>query len=330
MENPRDDKLHKQFAAAKACLEHLCPANERTRRTAVASSTVSALAGYQAYLSGVETAANGMAGCGLHAQLAERAFEAESQLRMLIAEGLNSVNDLRDSGMLQLGLESLATAIENGEPDFRIMVEESAKQAQHLLNLPEAFTGKVLKLIDHRGITVRCDKGSQELVVRARGVENESEETRVRIKPRSGDIGRISLENFFGGEGGAFSIAPEPSGGEAADCHGRVGQMQRPKSIDAYSGMLGNLASAREAMYRHARKVMQYGHGSTLRTQDPLTVAAVVLGVAAAVYIISLILTTTGVGPSFAFGGLSLPVSFPIGLIAAIAIGVVVIAFFII
>jgi hypothetical protein len=51
------------------------------------------------------------------------------------------------------------------------------------------------------------------------------------------------------------------------------------ETIDAYASILANLALARESMYRHARKVAEFGHGgSAVRAQDPA--AEVVVGVA--------------------------------------------------
>src|SRR5215467_10453964 len=112
MENPNQDTLQQKFEEAKACLERMCPPEEGKRRAAVVSFAIGALMDYQAYLSDLEGADDPAAVCGgVRGQLAERAFEAEGQLRILLAEGLSSLNDLRDSGMLQSSLNSFAQAL---------------------------------------------------------------------------------------------------------------------------------------------------------------------------------------------------------------------------
>src|SRR2546423_14119964 len=120
MKNLDEDELQKQFDAAKACLERSCPAKEGTRRASVVSSAVHTLADYRAYLSELERTGNGAIGCGvLRNQLSERAFAVEGDLRILLAEGLNSLNDLRDSGMLYVSLATFSQALEGGKIDFR-------------------------------------------------------------------------------------------------------------------------------------------------------------------------------------------------------------------
>jgi hypothetical protein len=59
------------------------------------------------------------------------------------------------------------------------------------------------------------------------------------------------------------------------------------ESIDIYASCVAGLALARESMYRHARKVSDFGHSRTaLRARDPGTAAIVislVVGVAGAI-----------------------------------------------
>jgi hypothetical protein len=77
------------------------------------SDGVRQLVDYRAYLAAVEAKSD--VGCvGLRGQLAERAFAAEGIFRVLLAEGLKSLNDLRDSGMLHAGLSEFARTLEGG------------------------------------------------------------------------------------------------------------------------------------------------------------------------------------------------------------------------
>lgn len=331
MESPSEDKLQKQFDAAMACLERICPRNERTRRAEVTTSTVQALADYRAYLSDLERAGDGAMGCGgLRGQLAERAFDAEGQMRVLLAEGLNSLNDIRDSGLLHASLALFAQGAESGQIDFRTAAEESVKQAQKSLDLPSGFTEEVLQILERRTITIRYERESETLVVRATGLDNEPEETRVRIAPRAGDLGRISLDHFFGDEGG-FSVQAEQTRGRRGDCHSRAGRIERTQSLDAYAAYVGFLALGRETLYRHARKVSRYGHGSLLRARDPIDAAISVAIIAAIVLGVSIMAGTitavTGIGPTFRLFGVTIPVALAIAVVAAIALVAVIIIF---
>jgi hypothetical protein len=324
MENPSEDKLQKQFEAAKACLESMCPPAEGTRRAAVVSSTIGALTSYRTFLSNLEGAGETAAVCGgLRGQLPDRAFEAEGQVRVLLAEGLNTLNDLRDSGVLHLSLNSFAQALDGGKLDFLAAARETVKKVQEALDLPAQFTDEALGIIERRAVTVRYERESETLVVRTGQVENGSEEARIRIAPRAGDTGRIDLQHFFGSDGG-FSVYPEPAGSQGGDCHRRTGQVQPLQSIDAYSGMVGALASAREAMYRHARKVTQYGHGSTVRAQDPV----VVLVVAIVVVFVALVVAALPGSPAFTFAGMSIPIGAAIAIVALVAVVVIGLLFF--
>jgi cytochrome b subunit of formate dehydrogenase len=61
--------------------------------------------------------------------------------------------------------------------------------------------------------------------------------------------------------------------------------------------MLGGLAASREAAYRHARKVSQYGHGTGMEARDPITSAFVINGVALVVVIVSgIVMAVSGPG----------------------------------
>jgi hypothetical protein len=324
MENANDHKLHEQFAAAKACLKRMCPPDEITRRTGVASSTVRALADYRAYLSDLEREAKSVSGCGgLRGQLADRAFAAEGQVRVLLAEGLSSLNDLRDSGVLHTSLALFAEALDDHAIDFRTAAKESVTQAQRYLQLPEAFANEALKVIERRAVPPRYEKESDTLVFKG-GVGNELTENRIRLAPRAGDMGRIGLEHFFGGAG-RISIQPAPPGAQPGDCHHGAGQIGPLRSVDAYAGMVATLASTREAMYRHARKVSQYGHGTMLQAEEPVTALLVVAGIGLTIFTVTVVasavslVTGGGLGPTFTVGGMSFPIALAFGGAAGVA-----------
>ena len=138
------------------------------------------------------------------------------------------------------------------------------------------------------------------LVVRRVGVaDGEPQTIGVRISRQAGDLGRISVKEFFGADK-TFGIRGAPMFAAPVDCH----QRQRPvgagsdavQTIAVYTAIVGAMATAREAIYRHARKVSQFGHGTALQSKDPVTVATAVAVVAVAVSIIGLIVGGVAAG----------------------------------
>ncbi|MET0535461.1 MAG: hypothetical protein ABW171_14690, partial [Steroidobacter sp.] len=122
MQGFNDDLVMERPTAASACLDVLCPSAERSRRAKVAIESVHALSDYRTYLSAID-AQRDKDCTGLRGPLSERAFAAEGTFRVLMAEGLRSVNDLRDSGMLDAGLSAVALSLERGDMG-RVGVED--------------------------------------------------------------------------------------------------------------------------------------------------------------------------------------------------------------
>lgn len=321
MVKKKENRPQDPFEAARACLERICPPEQAKRRAGAATSRVHALADYHAYLSSLEQTGNGATGCrGLHGQLADRAFEAESNVRMLLAEGVDSLNELRDSGMLHASLRQFAAEIGSGKIDLAASVRESVQQVKQSLDLPEAFANELLRFMEQHPISVRYDRKSETLVVRKEDDADAPAETRIRIAPRAGDLGRIDLETFFG-PSGSVSVQRGPRAG-GGDCHRPKGEAQPLHSVDAYSTMLGALAASREAFYGHARKASQYGHGTELRARDPAVVGLVLVGIALTVFVVAFIVALVSGGVTVTPGG---GISFPI--VTAIAAGIAAVGF---
>jgi hypothetical protein len=281
-----DDSPEERLAAARSCLQQLCPRAEGARRAAVASDGIRQLVDYRAYLAAVESEPE--RDCpGLRAQLAERAFAAEGSFRVVLAEGLKSLNDLRDSGMLHAALSEFARTLKGDEQNLSQMFRATREELQRgPLALPGELSDEALGEVERRLIGLGYDSERDALIVRRVGLaDGKPEQMHVPLSPRTGEMGRIDLDQFFGA-GDPFSIRGEVIIAPPSDCHQRVTidvETANPRVIDAYAGVLGGMATAREAMYRHARKVSRYGHGTGLRGDDPVTAgitAGVIWGVA--------------------------------------------------
>jgi hypothetical protein len=224
--------------------------------------------------------------------------------------------------MLQLSLADLARTLDAGETDVPAMIRRSRKELEAAIDLPPALLDEIQQVAERRLAGVRYDRDADAIVVRrAGGVGGEPDEVRLRVSPRAGDMGRISVDQFFGADGG-FSIHAGPPKLPAPDCHQRAGQQQSPESIDVYSATLGGFAAAREAMYRHGRKVSQYGHGTAVQAREPVTSAYVILGIAGTVYVVALAVAALGGGP----GATTVAnIAVAIAFVAAIAVLVIAI-----
>ena len=245
MEHTSEKTRRERWESARACLERLCPPAEGARRAAVAADGGRRLAEYRAYLADLEREGGGGGCAGLRGSLAERAFEAESELRVSLAEGVRSLNDLKDSGMLHLQLAELARSLEAGETDLSAMIRESREQLQRAFDLPPAFVDEIQQVAERRLESLRYDRESDVIVVRRRSpVDGEPEEVRLRLGPRAGDMGRISLEQFFGADG-RVAIQAGPPTAPPGDCHQRSGMMPPPLSMDAYAATLASRPAAR-------------------------------------------------------------------------------------
>ena len=278
---PTDHDTKERLERAQVCLEALCPPSERAHRAELTSAAIREMVEYRDFLAAVD--ATEPACDALRNRLADRAFAAEASFRVALAQGLESVNDLRDSGMLHATLSDFARSLEGGDEDrARILRDAREELRGGSLALPDDLSDEIVATVSGRLRGFDYNPEEDTLVVRhSSPIGSAVEEVHVRLSAQPGDMGRIGVAQFFGAEGpvgihGAVMVSP-PS-----DCHERVAADagEHPTTFDPYAGCVGGMASAREAMYRHARKVSQYGHGNALRVNDPGTIALVALAVA--------------------------------------------------
>lgn len=297
----RDDERR-----SRECLEKLCPPEERSRRIAVAADALTRLDDYRQYLKSLEDGDD--ATCkGLATQLADRAFEAEAAFRILLCEGLRSVNDLRDSSVLHPALGDLARTLgQDGEKGIDEIVRRGKQAVETSFpGTPTKYFDEAAEMFRRRKLRVDHDGENDALVLTGpHPVTGQSIDARVRLTPRAGDLGRVSVGDFFGGRSGVGIHANVPTL-VVPDCHQRpelVQGLANVETIDAYSALVGGMAAGRESMYRHARKVERYGHTKrAIRGNDPVTViVGIIIAVGVALVIYGLASGDYGVA---AFGG---------------------------
>lgn len=293
-----ESSLQERLKAGQECLSRLCPEEEKSRRLAISEECVRSLTSYQGFLKSLE----GERDCaGSRAQLADRAFEAEAACRILFAEGLRSLNDLRDSGLLHAQMTDIARSLGTGEKAvaeiFAMAKEQKSKMP---ISLPDEYYEQTLAVVQKADVRVRYDAEANVLVVRKRNaLGGDTATTRLRLSPQAGDLGRVSIDQFFS-PSVRFALKPAGPTPVAPDCHHRatpLPEIGQGGTIDLYGAILGSMAAGRESIYRHARKASEYGHGATVvKARDPVTV----LVVAAAVVVPAAVVTAVA-------GGLALP-----------------------
>ncbi len=243
----------------------------------------SALAEYHALLADLESGEANVCD-GLRAQLADRAFEAEGSLRILLAEGLRTINDLRDSGLLHATIADFGQSMASGGGLAQAFQGLRKRLKELAPAFPDAALDEASLAIQRRELTLEYDGESNALILRGNHpFTGAPAVTRVRLAPQAGDVGRIGLDDFFGATGRTGVHASLPTFAPP-DCHHRtdvVGATDDRESIDVYASCVASLALARESMYRHARKVSDFGHSRTaLRARDPGTATIIGLVVA--------------------------------------------------
>lgn len=278
------DRCRKQIDKGMECLDRLCTSAERTRRAETADICLQRLSDYRAFLSRLESGDSDEC-AGLQWQLPDRAFDAENSMRVLLAEGLKTINDLRDSGVLFPCLAEFSQWADGA--DLAAKLREAGEWNLEKVKLPTDLFDELVAIVEQRKLSVAYDAERNLMVMRAAGLARDDvAETRVRLRPQAGDTARISVGEFFGAAGRTGVYAGEPVF-VPQDCHhlqpvpGSV--LSGDTTLDAYGAVLAGFATARESMYRHARKVSQYGHGrAALRPRDPVTLIGGVMVVAGA------------------------------------------------
>ena len=184
---------------------------------------------------------------------------------------------------------------------------------------PDAALDQAWLAIEQRKLTVEYDDESSTLTLRgSRSFTGTSAATKLRLVPQAGDLGRIDIDDFFGSSGlpgvhaGIPTFAP-------ADCHHRPELLiasDDSEGLDVYATCVASLALARESMYRHARKVSEFGHSPTaVRARDPATA----IGIGLLVAFVGVVITAAGAlgADPLGLGSPGRDVGFGLTLIAA-------------
>jgi hypothetical protein len=258
---------------------------EADRHVLIALSTIERLTTYRRLLNDArnEVKRQPHKSVRLSQYVAERAFETEKHLRVFVKEGIDTINELRDSGRLELLInESIKHVSERKGltvlDDAIKRIKQYSEQDYH--NRDTAWLDEYSLLLKERVRDISVDKGR--LLISAI-VGGEEREFIIEPTPRPGHLGRISAEDFFNPLDAGILVTSAPPVFVPNNCHHQqLGISLQPKErvVDIYGNLVGSLAYVREAFYRHARKTKEVGLGAfTGKTPEEVVTIGTVISV---------------------------------------------------
>jgi hypothetical protein len=306
-------------------------AEERLRRT---SESFAALVAYRDLAARIDDEDMRHPGSGrpLEPIIRERAWGFEASTRVIAADALQSINELRDAGVLETVLLGATSLTSSAGGDIAARLRELRPEfAKAVPQLDIRLIDEAVTIAASREVRIAERKNSVD--VEMIGINGERANQGFTASPGPGAGGRVGVREFFSGERRVVS-AVSPSLLMEPDCH-RASRMQiahQSSDVDVYGSFVAGLATMRETSYRQARRVNEVGH-SGFNVKDPFTiivVGAVVVGavlIAAGIYVIAsggdlnLGIFLIGAGIIFVAGGICVALGLCV-FVLAILIGV--------
>lgn len=255
---------------------------------------------------------------GLAVQLPDLAYNAEKYARILAKVGLDTLNDLRDSGYLESTVSSLVSKLQqegrhNSKQQGRNWITATIEELERARADPSiASMSGVSILFDEverliRDWQLHLSADGRDLIVNFVAPDRGRHRLIIHPDRRAGSQGRVSTTTFFappklnklsvaawvtpiGISTRLFESRPKPSRAtEAASAD---------HEIDLYAAVVRQLAALREMVYHHARTIEEMGP-SAYAGNSVLAGIAVVVGlacVAIGIYTGEEILTGIGFG----------------------------------
>jgi hypothetical protein len=226
-------------------------------------------------------------------QVVERSFDAERHLRVLLKEGLDTLNELVDSGGMESAIKTGTAFFEQGRT-FAEVLGEGFELAQEALKqrYPEqefGFLDEGMQRLREHKVSISSERGR--LLVQMTPADGRERRFFIDPQPQPGQLGRISSSAFFNPRiaGGIYSNVPPIFVPEGCHHHNQVvalAETATPGTLDVYGSLVGGFGVAKGSMYHHARKTDEIGL-SRFRGNDPVTAVLIIGAVVAATLIIA-------------------------------------------
>jgi hypothetical protein len=284
------------------CRDLLHDEAQLERRVETALESFTKLRAYGDLLDGVETMeAEEHDRCpGLADALTDQAYEAEAAGRVLIAAGVQTANELRDSGHLYEAVQALAGELKVADSDeLASWLEREHDEIRDRYG--EVAGNAIQEAADRvRQAKLAITSSDQRLVLTRPAAQRKLEEVALAFGPQPGQRGRVSVADFFSPDPAVARVWP----GRLylpPDCHHRPVRVRAEDIgvVDAYAGVLAGLAATKGSLYQHARRVDEVGHRG-MRGNDP--VSAILIGIAVVGAVVAIVGAATGNTGLIAFG----------------------------
>jgi hypothetical protein len=231
----------------------------------------------------------------MHRHMTDAAYEAEYHTRIISKYGLNAMNELRDSGMLNKTLDRI---IKGSEITKKSIPDAISKAKKHLSkefkDIDTSFLDEALSVYDQLDIELRVEK--EKIFVEGRLGDGGKVRFPVSAGPKPGNKGRLSSSEFFTGLSSGEAIKVAGAYWVPENCHHRerapFGNLME-KDLDIYGAYVGAMKNSNELSYLYARRLEEVGTPS-ISGRDPVTAILVALAIVAAALVISGIVIEIG------------------------------------
>jgi len=234
-----------------------------------------------------EEAANGNFPKSISVQVAEKAIDAERCARILLKEGLDTLNEWVDSGLMASSIRQATEAFSSG--NILEKAEEELEFTKETLkerypDIDWGFLDEGLQLLKQHQTQIKVNEGK--LFVSIKGSDGQSREFLIEPEPRPGQTGRISSREFFHPDrrDGVVLTRIAPA----------VIESGQAIPLDIYGTLIGGFSFTKHLMYQRVRHLNEIGL-SRFTGNDPVTALAIGFW---AVALAALIMTELG-GPDW-------------------------------
>jgi len=304
----KEEKESRTEVPSRACFELAADPSALKERLRAALGSYAGLEAYRSLLERADTQRPDISACtGLQRLLADRAYDAETNMRRLVKYGLDTLNELRDTGQLPTLLNEFQDLGSAG------LLERKLSQAKDLVTkaypgVPTSYLDEAFKFVKQQ--EVRIHTKDENIVFSMKAPDGSNPHVAISPGGMPGAPARVDVADFFGARPDAI-IGSGSSVFAPNNCHHRhlieIGATRVPL-VDLYGGTLAGFSTANQMMYQHARKVDEVGHG-VLHGRCPVTIiAAVIVAVGVVLVVVGAVAAAEGQSWGWGLIGLGLVV----------------------
>jgi len=236
------------------CFSHITDLSRGLERMELAQQALVRLRRYRDTVNHLERCLN------TEGHIAEQAWEAEQNARVLIRLALDSLNELADSGELaRVEVEARRLAGAHGHIDLEAAFDgASSLFRERLPGFDAQIFEEAFQVVRDHGVRIKPSREGP-LIAEFKMEDGRPHEERISLGRRVGNIGRVGSREFFAASG-TIVTSPIPAYADD-DCHHERQSVSAgdPRVRDGYGGVVGAMAYLRDTMARHAHVARYFG-----------------------------------------------------------------------